>query len=407
MLNHNAEFAEYTSAQERIALGKRSRKREAAKKRDEMRDLINEACVAAHCPTFYLTLFGRAEEDEETKEWEQEQLRRGGHGTPEPDKAEKIKPTYKPAPSASMSSETQNILLTTLQVPAMIQIPTLGPAIGRLTQQLTKLRTSHANNTASVTGLAKKREEADEKEKEMRVMVERAEEKRAWFSEFRDWIEGVANFFDVKVRAVAHAHIIADRRTLSRYQFPLLEKLEDEHVSLLQERSDMIEKRRRADDEDDLSTLFGPLSDSDNVRATPNEINNVAPPPLSKRERHVARIARRQLRQQRRTTDEEDGYSTDSSLPPSDATAYDDALKSLASKKKDILSDVKVKEFHSPEKVRWNAWREKYSDSYVSAWGGLGMISVWEFWARLELLGWDCIEVSPTIFLINTVLIQV
>ena len=40
-----------------------------------------------------------------------------------------------------------------------------------------------------------------EKEKEMRAMVEKAEEKRAWFSEFRDWIEGVANFFDVKVRA--------------------------------------------------------------------------------------------------------------------------------------------------------------------------------------------------------------
>ena len=194
---------------------------------------------------------------------------------------------------------------------------------------------------------------------------------------------------------------------MSRYQYPLLEKLEDEQESLLQERSDMIEKRRRADDEDDLSTLFGPLSDSDHVQATPNEIDDAAPPPLSKRERRAARVARRQLRQQRRTTDEGEGYSTDSSLPPSDATAYDDALKILDSKKKDILSDVKVKEFHSPEKVRWNTWREKYSDSYVSAWGGLGMISVWEFWARLELVGWDCIEASRNTFLINAVLIQV
>lgn len=210
MLNHNPEFSEYTSAQERIALGKKSRKVEATKKRAEMRDLIDEAWVATLYSTSYPTLFGRAEEDEETQEWEQEQLRRGGHRTPEP---EKIKPTYKPAPSASMSPGTQSILLTTLQVPVMTQIPTLGPSIGRLTQQLTELRTSHANNTASLTNLTKKREEVNEKEKDMRVMVERAEEKRAWFSEFRDWIEGVANFFDVKVRAVAYTPMIADGRT--------------------------------------------------------------------------------------------------------------------------------------------------------------------------------------------------
>lgn len=42
-LIRDIEFAEYTSAQERIALGKKSRKREAARKRDEMRDLIDEA----------------------------------------------------------------------------------------------------------------------------------------------------------------------------------------------------------------------------------------------------------------------------------------------------------------------------------------------------------------------------
>ena len=82
----------------------------------------------------------------------------------------------------------------------MTQIPTLGPAIGRLTQQLAELTTSHGNDTASLTALAKEKEKVSEKEKEMRVMVEKAEEKRAWFSDFRDWIEGVANFFDVKVR---------------------------------------------------------------------------------------------------------------------------------------------------------------------------------------------------------------
>lgn len=37
------EYAEYTSAQERIALGKKSRKVEATKRREMMQDLITEA----------------------------------------------------------------------------------------------------------------------------------------------------------------------------------------------------------------------------------------------------------------------------------------------------------------------------------------------------------------------------
>lgn len=37
------EFAEYTSAQERIALGKKSRKLEASRRRDTMKELIADA----------------------------------------------------------------------------------------------------------------------------------------------------------------------------------------------------------------------------------------------------------------------------------------------------------------------------------------------------------------------------
>ncbi|KAF8631700.1 hypothetical protein AX15_002248 [Amanita polypyramis BW_CC] len=301
-----------------------------------------------------------AEEDEETREWEQEQLRRGGHRTLEQGTSTtKEKPIYKPAP-----------------IPAMTPIPTLAPAIERLSQRLVTLTTSHGNNTVSLNSLAKEREDVNEKEKEMRMMIEKAEEKRAWFSGFRDWIEGMANFLDSK--------------------YPLLEKLEEEHVSLLQERSDMIVQRRRADDEDDLATLFGPLPDAD-LGQSANETDKSTPLLLSKRERRLARIARRQLRRQSQKANEEEGYSTDSSLPPSDALAYDDAIKSLASRKKEILSDVKAEEFRNPEKGRWDIWREKYTDSYVGAWGGLGVVSVWEFWARLESIGWDCIESSRSL----------
>lgn len=169
----------------------------------------------------------------------------------------------------------------------------------------------------------------------------------------------------------------------------------------------MIQQRRRDDDEDDLSIMCGPLPESDRTQEKPNETDDSAPAPVSKRERRMARVARRQLRQQMGKIDEE-GYSTDSSLAPSDAISYDDALKSLASKKKDILGDVKVQEFHKPDSVRWSIWRDKYTDSYIGAWGGLGVISVWEFWVRLEIVGWDFIEVNPPIvFLLKTALIHV
>jgi hypothetical protein len=37
------EYADYTSAQERIALGKKSRKLEASKRREAMEEMINDA----------------------------------------------------------------------------------------------------------------------------------------------------------------------------------------------------------------------------------------------------------------------------------------------------------------------------------------------------------------------------
>lgn len=341
------EFAEYTSAQERIALGKKSRKAEASKRRDVMKDMIADV----------------EEQDEETMEWEQEQLRRGGHETPDSkaSSASKVKQTYKPAP-----------------IPADTPVPTLGPAIARLVQQLSQLTTSHTNNTATLSSLAQERDELDVRETEMRDMVGRAEEKRVWFSSFNEWVEGVAAFLDEK--------------------YPLLEKLEEEHASLLKERFNMIDQRRRADDIDDLATFLGPLplvQPSEPEVEQSDELSRVIPrpnPAILKRERREARIKRRQARRQKSEEEEEEGFSTDSSLSKPEASDYANALKSLAARTKDVLADVRAEDFRDPGKGRWSVWREKYADSYIGAWGGLGVVGVWEFWVRLEMVGWDCVE---------------
>jgi len=97
----------------------------------------------------------------------------------------------------------------------------------------------------------------------------------------------------------------------------------------------------------------------------------------------------------RRGQDEE-GYSTDATLPPSDAADYRAALEQLSRRRDDILSDVRVNEFKDPSVgigIKFAEWRERFEDNYRGAWGGLGLVCAWEFWARLEMLGWNPFEV--------------
>ncbi|OCH90931.1 hypothetical protein OBBRIDRAFT_563603 [Obba rivulosa] len=340
------EFAEFTSAQERIALGKKSRKLEAKKRRDEMNEMIADA----------------EEQDDETMEWEQEQLRRTGLRTEEFAPTAQ-KPVYKPVP-----------------IPAVTQIPTLGAAVARLTQSLTALTTSHAQNSASMASLGEEQLQLEAREKEMREMIAKAEEKRSWFAAFREWVESVATFLDEK--------------------YPQLETLEDEHLSLLKERADMISTRRRAEDEDDLSLFLGsvpqPIPEADEV----DELGRVAPranPAAARRDRQAARSMRRSLRRAlgQGGDQEEEGYSTDSSLPPSDATDYKTALGKLKRRAADVMADVEADEFKDPARglSKWfGEWRDRFGDSYTGAWGGLGMVGAWEFWVRLEILGWSPLE---------------
>ncbi|KAF7364986.1 GC-rich sequence DNA-binding factor-like protein [Mycena venus] len=311
----------------------------ASKRRDAMKEMIADA----------------EETDEETDEWEQEQIRRGAQAPVDASPAPKAKETYRPAP-----------------IPPSTPLPSLGPALARLTQQLTQLTASHASNTAALTTFGQERTEVEDREKEMRQMVEKAEAKRAWFGQFKEWVEGVAGFLDEK--------------------YPLLEKLEEEHLSLLQERFDMVKDRRNADDEDDVCTFLGIRREPEKEET--DELGRVVPKPTPAL-RRAARLARRQRRHNNDSApdnDEEEGYSTDSSLPPSDLQSYQKAMSSLEERAGQVLSDVRAEEFRDPGKGRWSAWREKYADSYVGAWGGLGVVSVWEFWVRLEIVGWDFIK---------------
>lgn len=178
-----------------------------------------------------------------------------------------------------------------------------------------------------------------------------------------------------------------------------MEQLEDEHVSILKERRDMIRSRRRAENEDDLSLFLHsppivPVAGPEDLDEMGRDVPRFK---VTRDDRQRARAARRVTRRKngRRGQDEE-GYSTDATLPPSDIADYLAALELLSRKRSDILSDVKAKEFKDPNVgigQKFAEWRERFEDSYQGAWGGLGLVGAWEFWARLEMLGWNPFEV--------------
>ena len=189
----------------------------------------------------------------------------------------------------------------------------------------------------------------------------------------------------------------------SSTQFPRVEQLEDEYISILKERRDMIHDRRRAENGDDLSMILGSLPTLPHTEPEElDEMGRVIPrlnAGVTRSDRQAARAARRAARVKNgRRSEDEEGYSTDATLPPSDSAEYLAALQQLSRQRDQILSDVKVKEFKDPSLgigARFAAWRERFEDSYVGSWGGLALVGAWEFWIRLEILGWNPFGVNP------------
>jgi len=167
-----------------------------------------------------------------------------------------------------------------------------------------------------------------------------------------------------------------------------LEKLEEEHLSLLKEKFDIVARRRKAEDEDDLSLFLGHIP----------QPASEEPPGFSQQERSAARLIRRtHLRQVGADLAAEEGSSTDLSLSSDQEEDFELAITKLKEKGEGVLGDVRAGEFRDPSQGlgKWfGEWKDKYEDIYVGAWGGLGLVGAWEFWARLEIVGWNPFQVS-------------
>lgn len=182
-------------------------------------------------------------------------------------------------------------------------------------------------------------------------------------------------------------------------QVPVLDQIEADGAHHWTQRKEMVAKRRREDDADDVALFLGvPPSQTEEIDDLGRTLRDDAGPYATVRKyRREARVSRRQRRSLKPSGDTSDGYSTDSTLSPADAEDYTSAQESLRARADALDADVKAEEFLYPARgigKRFAEWREREEEEYHAAFGGLGCVQGWEYWARKEMVGWEPSRVS-------------
>ncbi|GAA5886767.1 hypothetical protein JCM6882_005881 [Rhodosporidiobolus microsporus] len=360
------DLAAYTDSLTSLPLGKKANKAAALKLRQEMGEMIDDVAMDVE------------EEDEEMREWEAAQVRRAGGGDERRSRREPAdggkggKKPYRAAP-----------------IPHSAPIPTLTAVLSRLTTSLSTLQATHTADASALLHFAREREDLDRQERELREEVEKVEKKSLWFEEMKGEVEDWSAFLEEK--------------------FPALESIESESLALLRERYLIITSRRFKDASDDVALFTGqpvPLrfppkllpSDGDermDEDATDDADSEESPEDLEPRS--AARTARRAEREQRLSSSSSPDAAEDS-LPPSSASDLRAALTDQHTTLTSLFADVRAPAFRDPNlgiRQKFEEWRSMWKEEYEMTFAGLGMVQVWEFWARVEVVGgWNPLEIE-------------
>ncbi|GAA5985030.1 hypothetical protein JCM11641_000823 [Rhodosporidiobolus odoratus] len=350
------DLAAFTDSLRPLPLGKKANAEAAKKLREEMGEMIEDVGMEVE------------EEDEEMKEWEKAQIRRAGG---ERRREEPIgiggKKGYRPAP-----------------IPQSAPVPSLAAALSRLSTSLTSLQEAHTLDNSALAHFAREREDLDKQEKELRDEVKKTEEKSVWFEEMKGEVEDWGAFLEEK--------------------YPKLEAIEMQSLAILRERYTIIATRRYRNASDDVSLFTGqtvptrfpprmlPLDgENDRMEEDLPDFEQESPEDLDPRS--STRSSRRTEREQRTTT----SFSPES-LPPTSSADLRHALTEQHTLLTSLFSDVRAPAFRDPNlgiRQKFEEWRERYAEEYGMTFAGLGMVQVWEFWARVEVVGgWNPLEIE-------------
>ncbi len=165
----------------------------------------------------------------------------------------------------------------------------------------------------------------------------------------------------------------------------------------------IVSKRRAEDDADDLTMFLGVpaliepeegAEEVDKLGRSRRAFDDSGAQSGVRRYRRQDRQARRDRSRSTRPTQhyQEDGFSTDSSLGDADAADYQDAQDALQKRAAALTADVKAEDFRDPNigiAQRFGGWRDRYTEEYSNAYGGLALVQAWEYWARSEMITWE------------------
>lgn len=291
---------------------------------------------------------------------------------------------------------------TLLSVPEQTPLPTLIGTSKRLKNALSELEILKLEDDELLSKSEAELAHLEAQDNDLKAQVESTNLKFEFFAELKAYIQDVASFLSAK--------------------YATLEKMENDNVAFMKERTqEIVGRRRLLDDADDVALFTGigikavmePKNAEEGDMQTDDQNGEVDEMGRSRREddiepKSLARRTRRQERAKRRarylqsspSNAEEEGFVTDDELLASDAADLQAAGSTLTTLREKIFEDVQSEEFKDPNlgiNMRFLEWKKRYPQDYRDAFAGLSLVQAWEFWIRVEMASWNPLGVSRSL----------
>lgn len=339
------DFAEFTGATDRVALGHDAIKQAKKREREERKEAMD-----------------LDEDDDSGQEWERAQMGRIDVAGSRKQREKREKSPFRPAP-----------------IPMTAPLPTLSSTSARLASGIAALDSSIHSHGQVINDAVRQLDQMQEDEKRNKASIEVMGSKEAWFRELEEFIITLSTFLEEKM--------------------PRLEEIEADWKGVLVERAEMVERAMITTMTDKVCLFHGIPSQGLQPTNDTNENGN------SERKVELDPAADGDALSQTRETRRGAASSFNTAeLNPSDAAAFEIAQKDIQRRLRQLVDDVKAPEFTDPGVrldlklhpsslvARFNQWKKLYPEEYASAWGGLTLAGIWDFWIRKDLCGWDFVK---------------
>ncbi|KAF9126750.1 hypothetical protein BGW39_006375 [Mortierella sp. 14UC] len=337
---------------DKLALGQRAQRQAEKNRRAARKEMIDDIDVDE-------------DDEEETREWEMQQIRNAGVINRDAGKKKATVPVHK-----------------------TVAMPNIAEVKKRLQDRLNGLKNQLSEHQAQLKQVHLEEAEIKIRTVESRESMAKASARYTFFQELRSYCRTLASFFEEK--------------------YPELEAIESEFRKMLSERTLLVLERRRLDLRDDL-VEFANVVDDENRSKVKQPIaqevdefgRSIGVDPLAAQKRRKAERERRRAQRKRPQTadgkeiETYDGLSTDDELGSGDARELGDAVMELEDRRLNLFKEVGP-EFSSLEAVKrhFQAWKSQYPNDYNKAYGGLLLPLVFDLFVRQETCLWNPIPVT-------------